>query len=335
MTVDSNALTLADYALLSNRPAVQRFAYSLIMNGNAMQDIPFINAETLQANGVRWEGNLPTVSWVNLNEEGATTKGDPTPFQEQAFLIRNYIDVDKFMVRDRNRITDPRAAQTEAYLKALTYDFNYKFINNNHVTGDKKAIVGLRGRIDNGSLYGVRPENKIDAGGVDMTQASMTQATANKFLELFDQLLWSVDSQDGTGVIIYSNEVFLRRINYAARLMGTQGGFSTSQDQFDRTITRYKGAILRDIGYKADQATRIITTTEDSSGNDSNSTYTSVYAVNYSTDHLFGWQFEEPNVEDLGLLNNGATYRTLIDWCVGLMNNSTRSLARLYGIKLS
>lgn len=335
MTIDANALTLADYALMSNRPAVQRFAYSLIMAGNAMQDIPFLTAETLQANGVRWEGNLPTVSWVNLNEEGVTTKGEPTPFQEQAFIVRNYIDVDKFLVRDRNRITDPRSAQTDAYLKSLTYDFNNKFINNSHITGDKKAPAGLRYRIANGGMYGVRPENSIDGGGIDFTQGAMTQATANKFLELFDQMLWSVNSPDGTGVVIYSNEVFQRRLNFAARLMGTQGGFTTSRDQFDRTITQYKGATLRDIGYKADQATRIITTTEASNGTDSNSTYTSIYAVNYGTDQFFGWQFEEPNVQDLGLLNNGATYRTLIDWAVGLMNNSTRSISRIYGIKLA
>ena len=335
MTIDSNSVTLADYALMSNDPPVQRLTYSLIMAGNAMQYIPLLMAETLIANGVRWEDNLPTVSWVNVNEEGTTTKGEPKVYQEQAYIVRNYIDVDKFIVRDRNRIVDPRGAQTDAWLKALTYDFNNKFINNSHVTGDKKAPVGLRTRIDNGSTYGVRSENKIDAGGVDMTQAAMTQATANKFLELLDQLLWSVDSPDGTGVTIYTNDVFQRRFNFAMRLMGTSGGLATTQDQFSRTISMYKGAVFRDIGYKSDQATRIITNTETTAGLDGSSTYTSIYAVNYGTDHFFGWQFDKPNIQDLGLLNNGAIYRTLIDWAVGLMNASTRSIARLYDIKMS
>ena len=117
--------------------------------------------------------------------------------------------------------------------------------------------------------------------------------------------------------------------------MGTSGGFTVMQDQFNRTIQMYKGAVVRDPGYKQDQATRIITTTETNTGADGSSTFTSIYAVNYDTDHFFGWQFEPPNVQDLGLIYNGVIYRTLIDWAVGFMNASTRSLARLYDIKLS
>ncbi|MEO6888592.1 MAG: hypothetical protein ABI324_06290, partial [Ktedonobacteraceae bacterium] len=95
-----------------------------------------------------------------------------------------------------------RGIQTEAWLKALTYDFNYKFLKNDHITGDANSIVGLKFRIDNGGTFGVRPENKIDAGGVDLSQPNLTQATANKFLELLDQLLWSVDSPTGTNVVL-------------------------------------------------------------------------------------------------------------------------------------
>jgi hypothetical protein len=335
MTISANSMTLADYAIMSNEPMVRAITYSLIENGSAMQDIPFVNQDTLIANGVRWEGNLPTVDWVSLNTEGSTTTGTPTPYQEQAYIVRNYIDTDKFLVRDRNQIVDPRAARADAYLKALTYDFNDKFLNNNHISGDKDSVVGIRARIDNGSTYGVRSANKINGSGVDLRQANATQATANQFLELLDQLLWSVDSPDGMGVILYVNEVMKRRFSYAMRLMGTQGGLSTQQDQFNRTIEMYKGAIIRDIGYKSDQTTRIITTTEDTAGANGSSTYTSIYAAKYDMSHFFGWQFGPPNVQDLGLLENGAQYRTLIDWACGLMNASNRSLGRLYGIRLA
>jgi hypothetical protein len=98
----------------------------------------------------------------------------------------------------------------------------------------------------------------------------------------------------------------------------------------------YKGAVLRDPGYMQDQSTRIISTTENATGTaNTGGTFTSVYAVNYGTDHFYGWQFEAPNVQDLGLIYNGAIYRTLIDWAVGLMNASTRSIGRLYDIKLA
>ena len=62
--------------------------------------------------------------------------------------------------------------------------------------------------------------------------------------------------------------------------------------------------------------------------------FTSIYAVNFGTDHFFGWQFSDLNVEDMGLINNGVIYRTLLDWAVGFMNTSTRSIGRLYDIKI-
>lgn len=335
MAIATNSLTLADYALQSNSPLVRAITYSLILYSNIIQDVPLMDKKSLIANGTRFEGNLPSVNWSQLNAEGVTTKGTPTAYQEQAYIIRNYIDVDKFLVEDENSIVDPRATQAEAYLKALTYDLNDKFFNNNHITGDANAFVGIKYRIDNGGTFGVRSENKINGGGVDLSQSGATQATANKFIEFLDQLLWSVDSPDGEGVVIYGNEVFKRRLNFALRLMGTSGGLDITQDQFDRTITKYKGAIIRDPGYKSDQTTRIITNTENSDGTSGSSTYTSIYAVNYDTDHFFGWQFGEPNVQDLGLIYNGVIYRTLIDWAVGFCNSSVRSLGRIYGIKIS
>lgn len=352
MAIAAGTVTLADYAQMSNNPMVRGISYSLIDNGSVIQDIPLVSKKSFTINGARFEGNLPTVNWSQLNAEGVSTKGTPTPYQEQVYILRNYVDVDKYIVEEENSIVDQRSAQTEAYLKALTYDVNYKFINNNHVTGDVNAPIGLAYRIANGGTYGVRPENLIDAGGDDLSLAGMTQATANKFLVSLDQLLWSVDSPNGEGVTLYMNEVMQRQFAAAIRVMGTQGGFEIIRDQFDRVVQMYKGAIVRDIGYKADQQTRIIPggpvpTSVQSSGligenaagtgtsTTAGSIFTSIYAVNYSTDHFFGWQFEPPNVQDLGLIYNGVIYRTLIDWAVGLVNASTRSIARLFDIKLA
>ena len=226
MAIAANTVTLADYALTSNNPMVQAVTYSLILYSNVIQDVPLVEKKSLIANGVRFEGNLPTVNWSQLNAEGVTTKGTPTAYQEQAFIVRNYIDVDKFLVEDENAVVNPRSIQEEAYLKSLTYDTNYKFFKNDHITGDINAPVGIRYRIDNGGTYGVRPENKIDAGGVDLSNSGITQTTANNFIEYLDQLLWSVDSPNGEGVVLYMNEVMQRRFAKAVRIMGTSGGFT-------------------------------------------------------------------------------------------------------------
>jgi hypothetical protein len=335
MAISSSALTLAQYAMLSNDPLVQAVTFSLIDNGSIMaRDIPFTDKKSLYVNGIRWEGNLPSVSWANINEEGTTVSGTPTPYQESLYTLRNYIDVDKLLVMDENQITDPRSAQVGIYMKAAAYDFNDKFINNTHGTGDTKAIVGIRSRIDNGTTFGVRSENKIDAGGVVMT-ASATAATYGAFLEFLDQALWSVDSPDGNGVVLYLSAEMSRRWDRVTRTFSGQGGFATAIDQVGRGVSMYKNAIVRDVGKKADQSTNIITNTETAAGLDGASTMTSIYAVNYSGEHFQGWQMQPLVAQDLGLLENGVTYRTLVDWAGGLMNQSTRSLARVYDIKYS
>ena len=339
MTVDSNAMSIAQYAALSNEPMVRAVGSSLLDMGTAMTDIPFVTKQTLIANGVRWEGNLPSVNWGAINSEPTVTVGAPKPYQEQAYVMRNAIDVDKLYVNEINAITDPRGAQLAAYLKSVAYDFNYKFIENAHdgATGhDLNAFVGLRARIDAGATYGVWSSANIDGGGVDLSLTGITATTANKFVELVEQLLWTVDSPNGEGVTLYMNEVMKRRFATALRTMGTTGGFSIVQDQFDRTVEKFMGATIKDIGYKSDQATRIITTTELADGTAiTGSTYTSIYAVNYGTDHFYGWQYEPINAKDLGLLNNGVTYRTVIDWAGGLINANIRSVGRLHGVKMS
>ena len=335
MAISTNALTMAQYAIMSNQPLVQAVTFSLIDNGSIMaRDIPFLDKQTLIANGVRWEGSLPTVNWSQINAEGTSTSGTPTPYQEQAFIIRNVIDVDKFLVMDQNQIADPRSTQLGAYLKAVSYDFNFKFVNNEHVTGDANAIVGLRARIDNYATFGVRSENKIDGGGVVLT-ASATAATFGAFVEFVDQLLWSVDSPDGTGVTLYVNDQMQRRWNRLARQFSGQGGFSTATDQIGRVVQKYRNATVQDPGYKADQSTRVITSTETNTGADGSSTMTSIYAVNYGDGHFGGWQMQPLQANDLGLLEAGSTYRTLVDWAGGLINQSTRSIGRLYDLKYS
>jgi hypothetical protein len=340
MAVATTAVNLMQYAIMSNNPAVQAITMSLIDNGSIMaRDIPFATKKSLIANGVRWAGNLPTANWSPLNAEGTTTVGTPSPFQENAYTIRNYIDVDKWLVEDENQIQEPREAQAQALLKGIAYNFNNIFINNNHAGGDVNAPVGIRYRLDNAAAFGIPTANKIDAGSLDLRLATLTTAATkdggNVLLEYLDQLLWSVDSPQGDGVVLYMNEVMKRRLATALRALGTDGGYSIAQDNYGRTQGFFRNAQIQDTGYLADQATRIITTTETAAGLNGAGTFTSIYAVNYSPGHMMGWQFDTLNVQDLGLINNGVIYRTLIDWAGGLFPQHTRCMARLYDLKLA
>lgn len=339
MAVQTGSMTMAQWAAMSNEPLVQAVTWSLIEAGSVMaRDIPFLNNESLYVNGVRFEGGLPAIKWAQLNEEGVTVSMAPSPFQEQVFIIRNQVDIDEYLVRDKNAIRDVRSTQLEGLLRSIAYDFNEKFISNRHDTGEPNAIVGIRNRIANGSTYGVRSENLINGNALDLTAATLasTPQNANTLLELFDQMLFSVDAPDGSpSVVIYCNEVFKRRLNRAVRGLGTAGGFAQSQDMFGRTVDTYKSCQIRDIGRKRDQSSLIITNTESANGLAESSAHTSVYAVNYADGHFGGWQFDPLAARDLGLLNSGMQFRAFVSWAGGLINYNTRSLARIYGLKMS
>src|SRR5262249_2300196 len=112
--------------------------------------------------------------------------------------------------------------------------------------------------------------------------------------------------------------------------------FDQSRDMYDRTVDTYKGCMIRDIGRKRDQTTLIIRNTELASGlADTGGTFTSVYAVNYADGHFGGWQFDPLTALDLGKSNTGMHVRRLVKWAGGLINYNTRSLARLFNIKMS
>jgi hypothetical protein len=340
MTASPNSYTLADLALNSNDPLVQKITYSLIMAGMVLQDLPLVDYKSMKANGVRFQGNnLPQPAWRNLNEDPTTVKGTPTPFQEQAYTLSNTIDVDKKLSADINSIQDPFSLELNAYLTATKYEINTKFILNDHLTGDPKAPIGLRARLDQYALFGNEAEMKIDCGTLNLSQAGITAAIANKFLEFLDQTLSYMGADDGMGVVFYVNDLMLRRIPFLIRLLGAGAGFEMTSDAFDRRVLNYRNAKIMDIGRKQDQASRIISNTENADGTDTGAgTNTSIYAVKYGLENAFrGWQFDalEDSIVGPFLLPGGVQQRLVIDWTVGYFQEHTRSVARLFDIKVA
>lgn len=336
MTVSASAMSMLEWANLSNSPLVKAVTYSLRNAGSIMTDVPFVNSQSLIQNGVRFTGGLPTIDWVKVNAEGTVVKSNAQPYQEQAYILRNYVDVDKVLVMDKNQIVDPRGFQAEAVVRSVAYDFNNIFINGIH-TSDADAPVGLKARLDSPTVYGALAANKIDASGAtaSLKPASLTAGTFAKFCEKMDELLWALNAPDGDGVVLYANDTVLRRLTTGAKIAGGAGGFGQATDQYGKTMTTYKGAVLKDVGVTSDQSTRIILNTEANTGAAGSSVFTSMYGVRYGLNSFFGWQFGPLNVQDLGLQDNGVIYRTLIDWTGGFMMPDVRAIGRLYDIEIA
>jgi hypothetical protein len=356
---DANALTLVEYAKLSNVPLVKAVVMSLYEQGSVLTDIPLKTKKTMNVVGSRFTGkNMPRVDWAKINDLPIGTKAVPERFTESAFLIRNSITTDRYLAEDENALTDLEAFQVKAYLQELTYKFNDYFINNSHdgVGDHDDAIVGLKARLNAPATYGVQAGLVLDAAA-DISLATLGDATlgkpaANNFLIQLDRLLAALNARDGDGVTLYMNEKASRLGAAALRTLGAGAGWSTTKDAYDRPLEMYKKAVIKDIGRKDDQYSYIINAYETSTGTDATSTgitpatygtdagtgknFTSIYAVRYGEDYLSGWQWEPLKPKNFGLVTPPGTYREILfDWACGLMMQSSRSIARLYDIKLA
>lgn len=341
MAIDNNVITLADYANQSNVPQVQMIANSVYDIGSVIVDWPLYTQSSLSAKGVRLKNEgLPSVNWRKLNESTVVTKAQFDSFAEQAYILSNAIDTDVKLLQDENQIGGPGRVigqNIEAYIQSAMLDVNDKFFNNNHLTGDEDAPVGIRWRLDNPSTWGTNSVCKIDAGGVDQTDGAISASNAVKFQYYLDKMLDEMGAPDGSGVVIYMNRDLQRRLSMGAKLAGAgAGGFDATRDSFDRRVLTYRNAFIRTVGTKANGTTEVITSTESSAGADASSNYTSVYAVRYGENAFQPWQMNELGFQDIGVRSDEPThYRVFIDWALGYIQFHNRAVARIYNIKVS
>src|SRR5260370_16715971 len=85
MAIDSNAYSLADYALNSNSPMVRAITYSLIESGNVLQDMPILRQAPMIANGVGFEAKLPTANSSQLTPKHFPPPAPPPPSPAQYY----------------------------------------------------------------------------------------------------------------------------------------------------------------------------------------------------------------------------------------------------------
>jgi len=331
MAIDFNgALTLADQAAISNDPIVKEITKSLHQTWNALKDIPLYTSPSLKQIGMRYlNSGIPSPNWTGVNSEPVAVKGRPKSYEEQMYLVRNKILVDKVLMSQPTNIIDPIEAQVQIFLEGFAYDFNDKFINNSPTTGNIDCFPGLGYRLDNFADYDIPSEMDIS---VPTTQAtlktgSITAALSNGLFSAVQELLDNMNAPDGNGVVLYMNEFAKRQIEFAIRTMGIGAGFDVTMDSFDRPVEKYKSATVRTVGRKSDGSTPIISNTL--AGPVANKS-THIYAVRYGTGYVQGWQSGPFKPEYLGLSKeNGIMHNVVFDWGVGLWVPHTRAIGRL------
>ena len=342
MAIDFNgALTLADYAAVSNDNLVKEITKSLHKTWNALKDIPLHTSPSLRQVGMRYlNANIPAPNWTGINSEPVAFRSKPKSYEEQLYLVRNKLTVDRRLLNQPNSIIDPIEAQVQMFLEGFAYDFNDKFINNDPSVSSggstSECFPGINYRLKNAADYDIPSEMIITSQDISANATTglfagsgVGTANANKFFADIQNLFDNMNSPDGDGIVLYMSELAKRQMEMAVRIMGIGAGFDITQDSYDRPVEKYKSATIRTVGRKADGVTPIISNTQTITSLAS-AKATSVFAVRYGTGYVTGWQSEPFKPKYLGLSNeNGIMHNVLFDWGVGLWIPHTRALGRL------
>lgn len=320
------AYTLADYARLAQSPLQAGVVDILRANSPIMDTLSFQDAGKLNIEIIRTK-TLPTVGTRKIGGTWSHSNGTVDSITERIVNLGLKIDVDKALVKSAS-IVDQRALQTQMAISALALKFNNVFINGNP-TVDYDDLTGIRYRLINDlaasqTVLGAGLDVSPDASGLAANQLSLI----NFIHELID-----VTAMAQSDFLIMNRQMRLR-LNAALREAGM---LATTQDAYNRTFETFGpgGPKILDIGSTdpLDRTQLIVTNTElDNGSATTGGDATSIYSIKVGEEYLNGFQLYGLDTQDKGLLEDGVTFRTVIDWPLGIYHVHPFAMARLVGI---
>jgi len=328
------SLTLADYAKhfedkqdTLGLGIVQAFRMSPVMDMLTFTDTGSLKVKFMRAK------SLPAPAFRKIGNSYTSSKGDFRPDEDRIYALGQNIEVDKALVRMTDTVNDPQVEHQKLSLEAMRRTFNYYFINGNPVT-DEDGLVGLWYRL--AVAADKLASQSISANQFNISTVPITTTIADTFLDYLEQLIDACMEGD-VDALLMDRTTKLR----AEAIFRKSGLLSTTTDQLGRKFTTYGegGPKLVTMGSHRDETdisagTKVIGHDEaqDGSALSSGDYCTSIYAVKFGKDAVGGAQEYPMEVDDKGLLEDGVTYRTVIDWPVGIYIAQPRAIARLYGL---
>lgn len=319
-------ITLAQYEQLATDPVKKGVINIFRRDSTILDRLSFESSKSLSIEIIRTK-SLPSVGWRKVGAAFSPSEGSTEPIQERVHALGGQVDVDKLYVEAGDTIQDVRATQTEMFSSAITLAFNDAFINGSpSVNAD--MVVGLWYRFKNGLIPTAQ---SLNVNGLDVSPDAASLTT--NMNTLYDKMQEFIHKGDLHSLdAIYMNDTLYLRVMSMLRQLNL---WASTEDKTGKTVPTFGpgGPAMFDIGYKGDQVSKVIGDVELSNGTAlTGGGATSVYGLKFGPTYLNGFELGSLNVNDLGLINDGVTYRTVIDWNMGIYIVSPRSAVRLSGI---
>lgn len=338
---ESKAITLADYAHLMRDTEVGEMIYDFLSPNSILNDVKIRTKASMKGKVLQVlpeHVTLPYSGWTKYDQTPEETKYGSRDFEEGMFLISNIFVMDRRAKRDAAFVVDPMKKDWNVWKIETNIQVSQLTINNDHAdpTGQPLAPDGLRGRFRNVDRYKVPVRNEIDANGLDLTATGMTPANARELFAYISRALRFLGDTSGTSTRIYDNWVMDERIVAAAQ-SGPQPLLQITRDNFDWEILSFRGAKIRDLGFRIDDSTPVVNFEDADGTENTNGLYTSLWFVQWGDEGMAAWQ---PKAMDMEILAGGqdpvtgVKVRGLVDWGLGYLQTKPRCIARIKNIKV-
>lgn len=306
----TNLITMAEYAKSFakediRRPVIEMFAAS----ADVYEDMPF---EGLKGSVFQYyrQAVLPVPGFRAINEGSTSGHGTITPLQENTSVIDHNIDVDRAII-DRHG-PERRNYENQMGMTAFGQLWITTFVSGDQST-NARVFNGVQQR---SAKYSRADHNSVASGGAALSLLKLDQAInkVNKPTHIFapydSRPLWiqAARTTTLTGFVMQ---------NFGGNGQNDVGGLKLS----------YAG--LKFLwGYPKDDHPAPLLFNEVGNGGGSAVTG-SLYIMSFGEGKLRGIQVRPMEVRDIGLLQDGITYRTHLAWDVGIVDEHKYCLQRL------
>ena len=302
-------LTLVEQAKLVQDPLQRGVIEEFPRNSAVLQYLPFM---TVSSDSYKYnrEASLPGIGFRGINESYDESTGVLNPVVESLAIFGGFSDVDRALVKTQGNINDIRAIHDGLKAKAAALFFTKCFFKGD-AESEPRGFDGLQSRLTGNQLI----DMGSTSGGDTLTLAKL------------DEL---IDAVQGGPDVLFMNKVMRRKVNALVRAAGS--AIETVSGAFGQRLEAYAGIPIGIIE-NDETDTAILGFTEANPGGGAAAS-TSIYAVKFGvSEYVSGLQCGPMDIIDMGLYSGGVAYRTLIEWIAGLAIFSSKSAARLRGIK--
>jgi len=265
------------------------------------------------------EGALPdNVAFRAINEAPTAGHGVLNDKMEQTFPLAGNLDVDRTLIRRHGM--ERRTRDEKMQIKAKAKKWADTFVTGDNLS-DPREFTGLKTRLKSvgGSVDGSNYKSRI------LANASGSGGGALSLAQL-DRAIGLVESPNA----ILMPKALKDRFAAAQRDTSIGGFITLDKDEMGRPVMRY-GQLAIYTGYGVTNFGEFLPFNEVASGGGSAVT-SSIYIVNFSAEGLCGLEVKPMEVTDMGLVNDGITYRTNIEHDVGMAIMSGFAALRLSSI---